>query len=603
MSVYATDEYCGPTLAAPLPAKAGAGALRLAAARYGWGVAAALLVVLITSVPQLNVLRKKGAGWQGAYAVTSSDEVDYSAHLGAVIDRQPRRYDPLTDSLSRGETFYSIQFVPAYALALPARLFGADAAATFMALHPLAAFLSAFSVFLLLSAATVSRPLAAAGAVFVLLLGTFAAGAQWLNYGFPFLRRYQPSAAFPLFFLLCLSYWRALVGRRVRVAAFISGCLFSLLVFSYFYLWTAAVAWVACLSGLWLAARRDESRKVAAALLAFLPCPLLSLTAYAYLIVNRVATSDRATVLESSRAPDLFQAPELIGFAVLAALLIWGRGERLRLASPPLLLAASLALLPALALNQQIVTGRSLQPFHYSVFIVNYAALLSLVLLASQFFKRLGAGAARAAVACVAAAGLAGGIYQVRNVNAFIQENSLIDHIAGVGRHISRTASAARGRELTFASHPLINSVLPTYSSRPVLWSVYMFNSDLTAEEREGRYFLQLYFSGVGADGLGRLLEEGDAVAICALFGPERALPVAVQRFEPITGGEAREAVARYSTFLGGMSAEHVARHKLSYLITYPRDEADYTNLRRWYDLGVAEKVGPLTLYRLKPLF
>jgi hypothetical protein len=49
--------------------------------------------------------------------------------------------------------------------------------------------------------------------------------------------------------------------------------------------------------------------------------------------------------------------------------------------------AASFALLPLVLFNQQIVTGRSMQPHHFESFVVNYTVLIGLVIVTTLFFQ------------------------------------------------------------------------------------------------------------------------------------------------------------------------------------------------------------------------
>ena len=74
------------------------------------------------------------------------------------------------------------------------------------------------------------------------------------------------------------------------------------------------------------------------------------------------------------------------------ALLEAGATKVIGLRDRSTLFAFSLALVPPIVFNQQIITGRSLQPIHYQVFIGNYVALAALMaalgVLFSRFLKR-----------------------------------------------------------------------------------------------------------------------------------------------------------------------------------------------------------------------
>ena len=81
-------------------------------------------------------------------------------------------------------------------------------------------------------------------------------------------------------------------------------------------------------------------------------------------------------------------------------------GGRFRWREPVNLLAISFALMVFVVFNQQVITGRSLQPVHYEWFIANYCALIAIVLTAASW-RRDGARLKRtnkqiAAIAMVA---------------------------------------------------------------------------------------------------------------------------------------------------------------------------------------------------------
>src|SRR6185312_1769081 len=89
---------------------------------------------------------------------------------------------------------------------------------------------------------------------------------------------------------------------------------------------------------------------------------------------------DQGQALVSSHAPDLFNQPEIIGFIVLGAMAYAASRKQVDIRAPLVLFALSFALMPVVVFNQQVLTGMSLQPIHYKVFIANYAALISVVL-------------------------------------------------------------------------------------------------------------------------------------------------------------------------------------------------------------------------------
>lgn len=199
-------------------------------------------LALITSLPQLYLCYVRGAQWNGSCAYLDTDELAYAAYTNALIDGRPRRNDPYTGKdNAEFETLFSIQFFPAYAIALPARLLRLSSATTFIILIPLATIGITLTVFCLLAEITGDKRLAGVGAIGVVCLGTVAAmnplpimsGVQ-SSYGFfPLLRRYIPALPFVVLIASSLSLWRALTRNPIWALA--AGLCFTVLVYSYFF--------------------------------------------------------------------------------------------------------------------------------------------------------------------------------------------------------------------------------------------------------------------------------------------------------------------------------------------------------------------------------
>src|SRR6266550_6256834 len=257
--------------------------------RWRCGLVAAAALMLVSLVPQFHFIINRGREWQGANAIAHPDEVAYSAYLASLIRGNPRRYDPYTGREQAPESLFSIQLVPAYVTAWPARLLGLRASVAFMILPPLCALASSLAIFWLFWLLTRDERISAAAVLVILGLGTVMAGQGiarhvpnlpylvplWISnrvapvslYHLPFLRLYQPAVAFPLFFVFCAAVWLALTRptrRAALVAATGAGLVFALLIFSYFYLWTAAAAWLVCVLLLWLWLRKSERKRAAA---------------------------------------------------------------------------------------------------------------------------------------------------------------------------------------------------------------------------------------------------------------------------------------------------------------------------------------------------
>src|SRR6185312_10505836 len=104
------------------------------------------------------------------------------------------------------ESYLSLQFVPPIIISRTARLLHISTAKAFIALTAIIAFASALAVFWLLASIIEGNRAAAVGVLVVLLAGSanlvveHLLGFEDSNNYLPFLRRYLPSAPFPILF-------------------------------------------------------------------------------------------------------------------------------------------------------------------------------------------------------------------------------------------------------------------------------------------------------------------------------------------------------------------------------------------------------------------
>src|SRR6267142_7087230 len=155
--------------------------MQTAKSGWRWGVGAAAAMMCLALLPQLHFRASRGTSWQGANAIMHPDEVAYSAYVASLIRGRPRRNDPYTGRQDQpgsplSESLFSIQIVPAYEVALPARWLGLSAATVFILFPALFAFLSALSIYWFIASLTRDSFLGAATVWIVLGLGTLAAG-------------------------------------------------------------------------------------------------------------------------------------------------------------------------------------------------------------------------------------------------------------------------------------------------------------------------------------------------------------------------------------------------------------------------------------------
>src|SRR5215204_4138304 len=243
-----------------------------------WCVWAAVAITLLSLAPQLRFWMVRGTQWQGAYIVLQPDEVLYSAYVNAIIDGRPARNDPSAGQDDNAinpmpESLFSIQFLPAFVVAYLARLFRVSAASAFIALLGFAGLFGSLSVYWLHASISGDKRFAAISVLAVFAFGATAAGQGLIGLlfrpevkflGMPFLRRYEPGGPFPLFFLFCTFVWFTFTvprSRTMMISAFLAGGVFVSLIFSYLYLWTAAIAWIACVCCIWFFLRGIDLRK------------------------------------------------------------------------------------------------------------------------------------------------------------------------------------------------------------------------------------------------------------------------------------------------------------------------------------------------------
>ena len=263
--------------------------------RWRFGIIAGLFLAVFSLYPQMKMIYLRGADWQGHYAINDIDEVAYAAYLKALIDGRPRKNDPYTgrdDSPDspQPESLFSIQFAAPYTIAIPARVLGVGAPWAMTISGAVAAFLTALAIFWLIGMVTGDNWYALAGSLVVLAGGALFAGEGAIgeilgtSYSYPYFpgfRRYLPAMAFPAFFALIGLVWKLLGNEQSAVSGqqsaeteiesnpqsatrlsspksirnpqsslliFFSVMCFGYTVFSYFYVWTTATAWLGCLA-------------------------------------------------------------------------------------------------------------------------------------------------------------------------------------------------------------------------------------------------------------------------------------------------------------------------------------------------------------------
>jgi hypothetical protein len=599
---------------------------------WKWGAFAALAMTIIALYPQVNLWMARGSQWQGSYVLTQGDEVAYSAYINALIDGRPRRNDPFNgrDDMPGKPTYeslFSIQFIPAYAIALPARALGVSASTAFIWLIGICAIASSLAIFWLFATLTGDSKLAAVGVLFTLCFGALAAAqgvlrlklsGQRIHDMFSFLRRYEPSVVFPLFFVFCVLVWRALTRENARarlVYSLAAGALFAVLVFSYFYIWTAAGAWFAGVMLFWILFRRNEFKRAALTSVIITIFAISSVLLFFVMLSHRNNSMDQTLLLLSlTHAPDFLYPPEIVGFVVLGAIGYAWQRKLIAVRNPLVLFTASFALMPFVVFNQQVATGRSLQPIHYKVFIANYAALISVVLLFWILWRAHDAVRAvpsRVLILTTIVA-LGWGIVEVSDIaSRDAAQARLRDEALPVARRLTAMtkedgslAAALAGKAsfpVAYVSTLDISKTLPSDSPVAVLWALHTPTFGVSPVESKQRFYKYMYYSGLSKADVAEAMAKERFIVLLPLFGVERVIAGLTPDAKPITVDEMREELKRYSDLYDNFNREQAANPELSFVVV-PNGQAqpDFGNLDKWYERDAGEKVGSFTIFRVK---
>ncbi len=591
-----------------------------------------MAMVMLSLIPQIHLWAVRGRDWNGAYATVQGDEFLYSAYVNALVDSRSRRNDPFSgrDSTSMAplpESTFSIQFIPAYSIALFARVFRVSTSTAFIALSATSALLASLSLFWLLALITGDRRLAAIGVLLTLCCGELAGdqgilGVVLLGHQrsvlMPFLRRYQPAAAFPLFFVFIALIWRALtieVRRRARLYSTFAGLTLAVLVFSYLYLWTAAAAWLACIALFWLYLRPTADRQRNFESFAITTSiAILALVPYAYLVWYRGGSLDDVQILTLTHRPDLFHAPELIGALILILLALSIRRGKIKQNEPSLIFAASLAVLPFPLFNQQILTGRSMQPFHFDLFIANYAVLVSLLIVAAlvwqplpkRFLFWIG-------VLCFSWGAVETGLLAFARTKADVTSDQTIPILLRL-RELSKQDGTVAGlrdqgkvQAVVLSPQVEVMKLLPTWTPQGTLLGAGAldFGSAPSHKARKDLLYIYLYYCGADAQRFREYLDQQsddsymNFYANSVVFGDERIIPELGLYPKPIQQNEIEQEVRAYQAYVDSFSRERVLEHPLTYVITKAEVEPDLSHIDRWYARDGGEHMGTYNLYRL----
>jgi hypothetical protein len=567
----------------------------------------------------------RGNDWQGHYAYNDIDEVAYASYVKALIDGRPRKNDPYTGRDDapgdpQPESLFSIQFAAPYVVAIPARIFGVGAPWAMTIAGAFAGFLAALAAFWVIGRITGNSLYAMMGSLFVLAGGALAAGegaigeiTGW-SYSYPYFpafRRYIPAMPFPFFLAMIALVWLLVntedMRKRIVYCVLASFC-FAFTNFSYFYTWTTGAAWLGCLVLLWTIARPEGFWKDFKAFMALGAACVLSLIPYAILLSKRSHTMDDVQLLVMTHAPDLQRVPIYISFAVLLVIIAGVYLKKISFQERETLFAVSLALVPIVVFNQQIITGRSLQPIHYQVFIGNYVAALALVVAVGILLKKadlFNKPAATIAIALVAVLAVVWGFVECHyTVRVLDDANVERDKGFDVGRYLTDIyrQNGDTHKTVVMPFSMLQGDDLPTIAPQSVLWARHQHVfAGVTWQENKERYYQYIHFQGVSPDALAESMKtKGDFVSMIALFGWGRHTDRLNSDYKPLTYGEIDNEARIYGEYIKNFNPRNSPATTLSYVVVPGDWQADFTNIDKWYERELIASFPVYDLYRVK---
>jgi hypothetical protein len=316
---------------------------------------------------------------------------------------------------------------------------------------------------------------------------------------------------------------------------------------------------------------------------------------------------DDVQLLVRTHAPDLARVPEYIAAAVLLIVAFGVSIRLIQLRARATLFVTSLALAVFAVFNQQVVTGQSLQPIHYQVFIGNYVAGVALVLAFGLFIRESAWPAtvpARVAFAVLTLAAASWGFVECHyTVRVLDDANLARDEQMPVARRLTELAKDDPEPNKTVVYDIGIAEAddLPAVAPQAALWTRHMhIFTSITQQENKERYYQYLYYQGVRGAQLAYSMKHGDFISMIALFGWGRHTDRLNSDFKPLTYGEIDAEARTYDNYCSNFDPHNSPETIVSYLVVRDSDDNDLTNFDQWYERDQGEQYGPLTLFRTK---
>ncbi|MEK7723091.1 MAG: hypothetical protein AAB336_01965, partial [Acidobacteriota bacterium] len=273
----------------------------------------------------------------------------------------------------------------------------------------------------------------------------------------------------------------------------------------------------------------------------------------------------------------------------------------------------SLNLVTVIVFNQQVITGRSIQPYHYLFYCANYLVTFSSFSLIYILLKEaMGLEKLRVMMVFLVSFALCVGIFDsIYSASISSSINLWRDELVPVAEKIkliSQTPEFKSEKQkgvilsFDFTNNFYFTGIdLPAITSQPVLWGPHAFYLPDVTHQKNIRLLHTLhYYQNVSKERLKADFFHGMGWEAYGYLGPAKMSKIQTGKEVSIKPEEVDIIVEDYERFFQNFSFQDAQNPVISFVLVNKKAENDFTNLDRWYQRDQGEVVGNYILYRVK---
>jgi hypothetical protein len=250
------------------------------------------------------------------------------------------------------------------------------------------------------------------------------------------------------------------------------------------------------------------------------------------------------------------------------------------------------------------VTGRSLQPIHFEIFVANYMALIAVVILIG--------GVSRSEKVSVASASVAKALVYLAVISAAW---GIVETVTAVNRSkfaaevrdraipaisLAEKDSASRDNVMVLTPDMVTGDFIQSVSHIRPLWSPHTSSGGgVSLAENKRQFYLYLYLNGITDKELADALRARVFEVTAAIFGSDQALPELSAEGQKTTDAAIQAEATKYRDFISSADKHGVNEPVLSYIVVPSEAEPDYSRLDRWYRRELIRESDGFKTYRL----